>query len=461
MERHSDLYGVKETMNVLNKDKILEEAKHFAREGKFDRSLKEYEKILKVDPKDMRVKLQVAELFIKLRKVPEAIQSYRDVAGHYTQDGFYLKAVTVYKNILRLNPSLIDVNKALAELYDKMGVAKDAVHQYEILANAAVQGGNYGEALTLWEKMVKLDPKSKNHRIRLAEAYQRDNRQDEAIQQYEELARQYKTESAEEKKIVDLYEKILPNRPDNHAMLTELIDIYYAKKELKEALRWLEKRKDVVPKDPHLLSMQAEIYATVNQLDSARGKYQDLAELYLERGDKPAALKAYGEILVFLPEEGETIRKLVEVIHPGSFATLVKKAEKRRSDGVESEVAAVAVAVAEKERKVGAEKKPVVADKKQGEESSPPQSRETRNTKLPEEKTPLKESSGDPQELKLHLSKAQSNLNLAKMYRKTGLTDEAVKEIEQAEIHLTKILQADPDNASAQELMDQLTALKA
>lgn len=451
-------------MNVLNKDKILEEAKHLAREGKFDRSLKEYEKILKADPEDMRVKLQVAELFIKLRKIQEAIQVYRDVAEHYTQDGFYLKAVTVYKSILRLNPSLIDANKALAELYEKMGVAKDAVHQYEILGNAAVQKGNYDEALLIREKMVKLDPKNKQHRIRLAEAYQRDNRQEESIRQYEELARQYKEESAEEKKIVDLYEKILPHRVDNHTMLTELVTIYYGKKEVKEALRWLEKRKDVVPKDTHLLKIQAEIYASLNQLDSARGKYQDLAELYLEKGEKEGALKAYGEILVFLPEEGDTIRKLAEAIEPGAYARLIQGAEKRRSDEAEAEARFEAARHQPEEKpKATATKEPLQAAPKKSQKEMKSGEKSKVVDVVSKEKPTTTEfpSSLNESQIKELIAKAKSNLNLAKVYADTGLTEESVKEIEHAEISLVKILRADPDQPQAKTLMDQLTALKA
>ncbi|MDP2599212.1 MAG: tetratricopeptide repeat protein, partial [Deltaproteobacteria bacterium] len=138
-------------MTVLNKDKILDAAKDFIAQGKFDKAIREYEKLLAADPKDMRVKLRIAELFAKRRQVPEAIKAYREVAAHYAHEGFYLKAVTVYKNIIRLNPSLMDINLALAELYEKMGLNQDAVHQYEILASTYEQKNQFQDVLKMRE----------------------------------------------------------------------------------------------------------------------------------------------------------------------------------------------------------------------------------------------------------------------------------------------------------------------
>src|SRR3989338_3355868 len=112
-------------MVILNKDKILDSAQQLVTQGKIDKAIREYEKILALDPKDMRVKLRIAELFVKRRQILQAIKIYQEVADSYTHDGFYLKAVTILKNILRLNPSLMEVNQNLADLYDKMGLNQD------------------------------------------------------------------------------------------------------------------------------------------------------------------------------------------------------------------------------------------------------------------------------------------------------------------------------------------------
>ena len=80
---------------------------------------------------------------------------------------------------------------------------------------------------------------------------------------------------------------------------------------------------------------------------------------------------------------------------------------------------------------------------------------------LPPKKEETKGPQLDAEQIKQLLSKAQSNFHLAQVYKETGLPDEARKEIEQAELHLLKILRTDPDNVQAKTLTDQLTHLKA
>ncbi|HPM41306.1 MAG TPA: tetratricopeptide repeat protein, partial [bacterium] len=193
-------------MNILNKDKILEAARAFIEEGKFDKAIREYEKILLADPSDMRVKLRVAELYTKRRQINDAIRIYREVADAYAAEGFYLKAVTVHKNILRLNPSLSDTNEQLALLYEKMGLMNDAVRQYDILASSLDLKGQKDRVIEIRNKIVRLVPKDGSARVKLAEIYQREGRMEEAIDQYEEYAKQVEESGGEKGKLADLFE---------------------------------------------------------------------------------------------------------------------------------------------------------------------------------------------------------------------------------------------------------------
>src|SRR3989344_6319453 len=377
-------------MTVLNKDKILDAAKDFITEGKFDKAVREYEKLLQADPKDMRIKLRIAELFAKIRQIPEAIKAYREVAESYAHDGFYLKAVTVYKNILRLNPSLLDVNQALAALYEKMGLNQDAVDQYEL------------------------------------------------------LAKQYKEQKKEPHRLIELYERILPSRPQNKEMLTHLVDLYYQKKDYKAALKWLEQFKQVTSADTHLLGLQAEMYAVLNQLDTARGKYQELAELYMQQGENQKALNAYGEILTLLPEEMETLRPIVEGIQAGAMEVLQKKSQEKRQSKQEKQKLKEEEQEKEKEAKEKArdleKQKPKLAPQQAS--ATPP--------------FPVKQPPTEKGDVNTLLKKAKSALQLSKAYETTGLESEAKQELSQARDCLKKILTIDSQHAEALQLLKDL-----
>lgn len=424
-------------MTVLNKDKILDAARDFVAQGKFDRAIREYEKLLQADPKDMRVKLRLAELFAKSRQIPQAIQAYREVAENYTQEGFYLKAVTVLKSILRLNPSLMEVNQSLAALYEKMGLARDAAGQYEILASAFEQSAKFAESLAMREKLVSLFPQKADYRIRLAEAYQREEKKEEAIEQFEILARQYEKEKKDPERLIELYERILPHRPENKEMFAALIDLYYQKKDYREALKWLEQKKGLMEGDIHLLALAAEMYGRLNQSESARGKYQQLAALYVEQGVVEKALQCYEEILTLLPEEAATVKEDVERLQAGSFEVLAKRAGEKRKAAAQEAAAPKPTAEKPAPEKAAPEKtkaKPAAPPKAAPPKAAPPVA--------PNVETLLKA--------------ARSSFSLFNAYQAAGLKEEAAAEAAHAQEALTKILSAQPNHPEAKKLLQEL-----
>lgn len=442
-------------MTVLNKDKILDAAKEYVSQGKFDKAIKEYDKLLAVDPADMRVKIRIAELYIKKRQIKEAIAAYRFVADAYTREGFYLKAVTLYKSILRLNPSLVEINAALGDLYEKMGIKKDAVHQYEILVNAYETQGNFADSLRLKEKLVELIPDKPLYRIRLAEGYQRESRHDEAIIQFELLARQYREKGEDAKKLIDLYEKILPHRKENKEMFKELVSLYYKRKEYPQALKWLEERKNLVAVDGDLMLMQAQMYAGLNQLESARNKYQELAEMYTEKGQTSRALEAYAGILAILPEESENVKQQVEAIQGGSFDGLFKRVEEERK---KEEEAARQKELQEEAQKAEQENAKTAAKAGPAPVPAPPEApRAEAPAKGGEAPKPKIPPGGGPTELIGWLKKARSALALGHAYRDTGLVEEAKKEFETAAQCLEKVLEIDSEHPEALQLKKTLS----
>src|SRR5688572_31334861 len=55
---------------------------------------------------------------------------FRSIADHYSKDGFFLKAIAIYKKINKLDPSKLDIYAKLADLYAKQGLAMETKSQY-------------------------------------------------------------------------------------------------------------------------------------------------------------------------------------------------------------------------------------------------------------------------------------------------------------------------------------------
>lgn len=330
------------------KDDLLELARQHIEAGRFDKALAEYQKLARQDPDDLRMLLRIAELHVKLKQVQQAIVLYREVAVRYTDEGFYLKAVAVYKSTLRLNPALREANLALGELYEKMGLGQDAVHQYQILLRYHDQKGQTDKALELRRRIVALDPGNITNRVRLAEAFQLQGDEEASLREYEVLAEQLQ-ERGSETQLLELYEKILNRRPDHLEILKRLCRIYEAKQDWRKVLHWLTAGAVVVAKEPGLLRLLASVLARLNQMESARSKWRDLARLNAALGDESGAHAAYEELLILAPEEDAELRDEIESLGTGTYTQLFSRAQARRDEQAQRDAEAETLAVAREE----------------------------------------------------------------------------------------------------------------
>ncbi len=103
----------------MNKEKLSskEEAQKALIHGEWKKALECFQNHCARKPGDFRSQLKVAELLERLGQKNEAARIYRGVAEAYAHDGFLLQAISVYKMILRIDPSSRDVALRLAQLY--------------------------------------------------------------------------------------------------------------------------------------------------------------------------------------------------------------------------------------------------------------------------------------------------------------------------------------------------------
>ena len=88
-----------------------------------------------IDPADVMVRLRLGDLYAKLNSKDEAIKEYTEVAKIHTTKGFYLKAIAVYKQILKLDEFSLEVHNKLADLYTKQRLIADAITEFSYIVN--------------------------------------------------------------------------------------------------------------------------------------------------------------------------------------------------------------------------------------------------------------------------------------------------------------------------------------
>lgn len=181
---------------AINRDKILQEAQKLVDKKKFDKAIAELQKVVADDPADVRTLLKIGDLYLRLEQHADAIATYERVGNFYSEQGFAVKAVAVYKQIREIvqkhAPHLEDrfghVVPMLAELLTQLDLRSDALAYYDEMATRLQRLGRERDAIDVFRKIVGLDPQNPVSHLRLADAFTRVRDFDSAVTEYSQAA---------------------------------------------------------------------------------------------------------------------------------------------------------------------------------------------------------------------------------------------------------------------------------
>ncbi len=293
----------------LNRNKIIAAAQRFVQRGQLDKAIREYHKLVEDDPRDVRIWLKIGDLQARKGANSDAVDTYTKVAEYYSEQGFYLKAVAVYKQILRLDPDLVEVNLRLAELYKQLGLLNDAMRQYEQVSSHLHQQGRDREALDALRQIINLDPANVASRIKLAELYSKQGMMDQAVDEFSKAA-DYLRASNRLDDFIKVAERLIYHQPDNLQTLRELSKVYLRRKDPARALQKLQMAFKLDPRDIGTLEMLAEAFQALKQRNKTISVLKELARLYEEVGERAKQASVYERILQIAPEDEDSRRAL-------------------------------------------------------------------------------------------------------------------------------------------------------
>src|SRR5689334_20170456 len=294
---------------AFNKEKVMDAARKFVDKGQIDKAVKEYLRIVQEDPRDVRVWLKIGDLYAKKGSKQEAIETYAKVARFYHEQGFFLKAVAVYKQILKLDPRLVDVILKLAELYRQLGLMSDAMQHYESVAAHFHREGNTKEALATVQKLVDLDPENIATRIKLAELYSKEGLVAEAATEFQVACEQLRRQGRQDD-FIKVAERLLWHKPDNHALNRELAGLYLRRNDPRRALQKLQACFKADPRDVETLGLLAQAFQALDQKAKTVSVLKELARVHVENKQRDRASEVFRKILEFVPTDNDAIQFL-------------------------------------------------------------------------------------------------------------------------------------------------------
>jgi tetratricopeptide (TPR) repeat protein len=329
---------------AIKRDKVIADAEKLVAKGKIEPAIKEYERLLDDNPNDVNTLNRIGDLWVRINRTDEAVKTFAKIADHYGKDGFFLKAIAIYKKINKLDPSKLDVYAKLADLYAKQGLAMEAKSQYQVLADYYIKHGDPGNALMIYRKISELDPNSINVHVKLADLHSQAGQTAEALKEYDRVGRMllkrgmleeavqvFKKALKIDAKNVELVESLvaalieakdfnnaqaivetaLETNKNNPKLLAMWSRILIGKGDVASAKSSLERAMAADPNEPATREALAELYLKQNNLDKALEMIAFLVDKSLGRGERNAAVEALNRILRVDASHIPTLERLV------------------------------------------------------------------------------------------------------------------------------------------------------
>ncbi|MBL8113071.1 MAG: tetratricopeptide repeat protein, partial [Acidobacteria bacterium] len=328
------------------REALVQSAQKNLQKGKVDAALKDYLKVLEETPNDISILNTIGDLFVRLNKNEESIPYFLKIAEHYGKDGFFLKAIAIYKKINKLDPARLDIYERLAELYSKQGLGMEAKSQYQVLADYYTKQDNIQGAIAIYQKMVAGDTANIQLHIKLADLFTQARRVPDALKEFAVVAGMLKERGALDEAI-QVYERALKHAPDNVEILKSFVPLLLDGGKIDQARECLRKALETTPRSVPLFVLAAEAALTANDLAEARsysskaqavdpeneevlltvvrvqlkGRRPDLAfaaasplaDAAVRRGEAKKALAILQPIAKGAPDNEEVLKKICEI----------------------------------------------------------------------------------------------------------------------------------------------------
>jgi diguanylate cyclase (GGDEF)-like protein len=287
----------------FNRDKALRQAEKYVQQGKLTSAIDEYEAILEEDPADLSVVNTLGDLCARAGRNADAVKYYHRVAQDFVDTGATVKAVAMFKKILKLDPSSHETAMRLGDYYAGQKLLGEARQHYQLAADACRKAGLARTALGVLKKIAELEPDNYAARLEYARVASAEGFPNDAHEGYRaagaELLRAGRTADA-----VAAFKCALEIRPGAMATARALADAYLQLGDVDEALALLRRLLDEKPGDIELLLALGRTYRAAGDLEKAESVFSkllevdnsrydallDVARAFVDRGDSARAL---------------------------------------------------------------------------------------------------------------------------------------------------------------------------
>lgn len=131
----------------FDRESALKKAEKLLRQGRLDLAIAEYRRVVDDQPSDLNAANALGDLYIRAGLIDKGLAEYGRIADHFAKEGFFPKAVALYRKILKIKPSDDRALWQLGSLSADQGLLVDARSAFLTVAERRrARGDKRGEA---------------------------------------------------------------------------------------------------------------------------------------------------------------------------------------------------------------------------------------------------------------------------------------------------------------------------
>jgi len=180
-----DLYLKKgDKQNAI--DSFHKAANFFLHEGFSLKALAIYKKILNINPADSEALFPLGELSQEKGLTTDAIKYYLAAAESLSIEGKKEKLIGVYDRVLSISPTNLPLRNKVAEIYSKEGLMSEASRQYFQIAMLYAEKEDTEKSIGYYQKVLDAQPLNREAILGINYLYERTGNLEKAIEQIKE-----------------------------------------------------------------------------------------------------------------------------------------------------------------------------------------------------------------------------------------------------------------------------------
>jgi tetratricopeptide (TPR) repeat protein len=172
----------------FDREAALKAAEKALKLGKVDAAIAEYVRVVEHQPRDWNSANALGDLYVRAKKIEKGVEQYNRIADHLAEEGFYGKALAIFKKILKLKPDNEYALLQSGDLAAKQGTLADAKQFFMQVADKRKSRGDKKGAAEIAIRLGTLDPEDLEARMRAGKLAVEMGDKATALREYKDVA---------------------------------------------------------------------------------------------------------------------------------------------------------------------------------------------------------------------------------------------------------------------------------